>query len=242
MLEIQDISVHYGMIEAMRGVSLKVLPGQIVSLIGANGAGKSSLLNSISGVVPISAGSIRLEGEALDGSSAEKVVGRGVIQVPEGRQVFAQMTVIENLLLGAYSRRKSFTKSDMDSVFELFPRLAERHEQLAGLLSGGEQQMLAIGRALMSQPRFLLLDEPSMGLAPLVVKSIFSTLRVLNSQGMSILLVEQNAKAALKLSDYTYVLTSGKLTREGPSKELLNDDQINEAFLGKRVRNPSVIV
>jgi branched-chain amino acid transport system ATP-binding protein len=235
MLELDSIAVHYGMIEGLRDVSLKVGKGQVVSLIGANGAGKSSLLNAISGVVPTSAGSIRFEGRALEKLGAEQIVEMGVIQVPEGRQVFARMSVLENLRMGAYSRRKSFAVSDMDPVFALFPRLAERRTQLAGLMSGGEQQMLAIGRALMARPKLLLLDEPSMGLAPLVVKMIFSVLRTLNAQGMSILLVEQNAKAALKLSDYSYVLTTGSLSREGLSSELLDDAEVNEAFLGKRV-------
>jgi branched-chain amino acid transport system ATP-binding protein len=235
MLEVDNICVRYGMIEGLQNVSLKVGKGQIVSLIGANGAGKSSLLNAISGVVPTSSGSIRFESQTLARSAAGKIVARGIIQVPEGRQVFAQMTVLENLRMGAYSRRASFAMSDMDAVFALFPRLAERRQQLAGLMSGGEQQMLAIGRALMARPRLLLLDEPSMGLAPLVVKMIFSVLKTLNAQGMSILLVEQNARAALKLSDYGYVLTTGSLSREGVSSALLADAEINEAFLGKRV-------
>lgn len=239
MLEVNNISVQYGMIVGLQNVSLKVAQGQVVSLIGANGAGKSSLLNAISGVVPSQGGAIQFEGKAIEKAGADLIVQSGIVQVPEGRQVFAQMTVLENLRMGAYSRRKDFSPSDMDEVFELFPRLAERRQQLAGLMSGGEQQMLAIGRALMARPKLLLLDEPSMGLAPLVVKMIFSVLRTLNAKGMSILLVEQNAKAALKLSDYTYVLTTGKLSREGRSSDLLDDPEINDAFLGKRVATPS---
>ena len=239
MLEVNNISVQYGMIVGLQNVSLKVAKGQVVSLIGANGAGKSSLLNAISGVVPSHGGTIRFEGQSVEKAGADQIVQSGIVQVPEGRQVFAQMTVLENLRMGAYSRRKDFSPSDMDEVFELFPRLAERRQQLAGLMSGGEQQMLAIGRALMARPKLLLLDEPSMGLAPLVVKMIFSVLRTLNAKGMSILLVEQNAKAALKLSDYTYVLTTGKLSREGRSSDLLDDPEINDAFLGKRVATPS---
>ncbi len=239
MLEVKNISVQYGMIVGLQKVSLKVGKGQVVSLIGANGAGKSSLLNAISGVVPSHGGTIQFEGQSIEKAGADRIVQSGIVQVPEGRQVFAQMTVLENLRMGAYSRRKDFSPSDMDEVFELFPRLAERRQQLAGLMSGGEQQMLAIGRALMARPRLLLLDEPSMGLAPLVVKMIFSVLRTLNAQGMSILLVEQNAKAALKLSDYTYVLTTGRLSREGRSSDLLDDPEINDAFLGKRVATPT---
>lgn len=239
MLEVNNISVHYGMIVGLQNVSLKVGQGQVVSLIGANGAGKSSLLNAISGVVPSTGDGIRFEGQPIGNADAGSIVSRGIVQVPEGRQVFAQMTVLENLRMGAYSRRKQFAMSDMDEVFALFPRLAERRQQMAGLMSGGEQQMLAIGRALMAKPRLLLLDEPSMGLAPLVVKMIFSVLKTLNANGMSILLVEQNAKAALKLSDHTYVLTTGRLSREGRSADLLDDPEINEAFLGKRVATPS---
>jgi len=235
MLELTNISVRYGMIEGLRKVSLRVDAGQIVSLIGANGAGKSTLLNAISGIVPASAGTISFCGTPITRISASQIVGLGVVQVPEGRRVFAQMTVLENLRLGAYPHRKEFQIKDIDTVFDLFPRLAERKQQLAGLMSGGEQQMLAIGRALMTRPKLLLLDEPSMGLAPLIVKTIFSVLHTLNRQGMAILLVEQNAKAALRLSEYGYVLTNGSLTREGPSQALLDDAGINEAFLGKRL-------
>ncbi|WP_427309214.1 ABC transporter ATP-binding protein [Cupriavidus sp. H39] len=177
------------------------------------------------------------DGKAIQSQPAEKIVSLGVVQSPEGRQVFAQMSVLENLMMGAYSRRRSFSNSELDAVFELFPRLYERRTQLAGLMSGGEQQMLAIGRALMTRPRLLLLDEPSMGLAPLVVKAIFSVLKKLNQTGLSILLVEQNAKAAMRLSDYTYVLVNGQLYREGRSIDLLEDAEINEAFLGRHVNN-----
>ncbi len=235
MLELANVSVRYGMIEGLRSVSLSVKEGQVVSLVGANGAGKSTLLNAISGVVPVCGGRISFQGKLISQMSASEVVGLGVVQVPEGRRVFAQMTVVENLRLGAYVHRKQFKASEMDAVFDLFPRLAERRQQLAGLMSGGEQQMLAIGRAMMTRPKLLLLDEPSMGLAPLVVKTIFEVLRMLNQQGMAILLVEQNAKAALRLSDYSYVLTTGSLTRQGPSRDLLDDPKINEAFLGRQV-------
>lgn len=237
MLELKNVSVRYGMIEGLRGVSLRVKERQVVSLIGANGAGKSTLLNAISGIVPTCGGTISFDGQPISRMPASDVVGVGVVQVPEGRRVFAQMTVVDNLRLGAYLHRKRFKPGDMDEVFDLFPRLAERREQLAGLMSGGEQQMLAIGRAMMTKPRLLLLDEPSMGLAPLVVKTIFSVLRTLNEQGMAILLVEQNAKAALRLSEYSYVLTTGALTREGHSQDLLVDPKINEAFLGKRIED-----
>ena len=235
MLELEDVSVRYGMIEGLRKVSMSVQDGQVVSLIGANGAGKSTLLNAISGVVPVCGGEIRFGGQRISRLSASEVVGLGVVQVPEGRRVFAQMTVMDHLRLGAYLHRRRFKPSDMDVVFDLFPRLAERRQQLAGLMSGGEQQMLAIGRAMMTRPRLLLLDEPSMGLAPLVVKTIFEVLRMLNRQGMAILLVEQNAKAALRLSEYSYVLTTGSLTRQGRSQDLLDDPKINEAFLGRKV-------
>lgn len=233
MLELENVAVRYGAIQAVSGVSLKVAKGEVVCLIGANGAGKSSVLNAISGVVPVIAGSITFEGEAIGGTRAVSIVRRGLIQVPEGRLVFPDMTVAENLEMGAYSRRD--TSSDtLAMVMELFPRLNERRTQLAGLMSGGEQQMLAIGRALMAKPRLLLLDEPSMGLAPQVIASIFRTLRRLRDEfGLSILLVEQNAKAALNLADRGYVLVNGVITHSGTSKSLLEDSATQEAFLGR---------
>ncbi len=240
MLDVKGLSVRYGMIDAVSDVSLSVAEGEIVSLIGANGAGKSSLLNAISAIVPSSPGAASFDGRSLRGMSAEEIVQLGLIQVPEGRQIFAQMTVMENLTMGAYTYRRRFARKDMDQVFEIFPRLGERREQAAGLLSGGEQQMLAIGRALMSRPKMLLLDEPSMGLAPIVVKLIFGILRSLHARGIAILLVEQNAKAALTLSERTYVLTNGRITREGRSNSLLDNPEIQEAFLGSQVRREHV--
>lgn len=233
MLEVRDLFVRYGMIEALKGVSLDVHSGEIVSLIGANGAGKSSLINAISRVVPLRGGTITLAGKPIQQEDAEAVVRAGLVQVPEGRQVFASMSVHENLLMGAYSRRRDFKESDLDQIFALFPRLKERRGQAAGLLSGGEQQMLAIGRALMARPKLLLLDEPSMGLAPLVIADIFRILGDLRDRlGCTILLVEQNARAALKLADTGYVLTTGKVSARGPAMELLADPIVQEAFLG----------
>jgi len=233
MLEMRDVVVRYGAIEALKGVSLEVRPGEIVCLIGANGAGKSTVLNAISGVVKVAAGSVAFDDEPLRGKAASVIVRRGVVQVPEGRLVFPDMTVMENLEMGAYSRKGPVNET-LRTVLGLFPRLAERKGQLAGLMSGGEQQMLAIGRALMAAPRLLLLDEPSMGLAPLMVADIFRTLRRLRTElGLSILLVEQNATAALKLADRGYVLTNGTLGLSGPSQVLLNDAATREAFLGR---------
>ncbi len=233
MLELKNIAVRYGAIQALSGVSLQVAKGEVVCLIGANGAGKSSVLNAISGVVPVVDGSITFEGEPIRGARAGAIVRKGLIQVPEGRLVFPDMTVLENLEMGAYSRRDS-TSDTLAMVMELFPRLAERRAQLAGLMSGGEQQMLAIGRALMAKPRLLLLDEPSMGLAPQVIASIFRTLKRLRDDfGVSILLVEQNAKAALKLADRGYVLINGRIANSGSSESLLADSATQEAFLGR---------
>jgi len=233
MLELKNIVVRYGAIQAVSGVSLQVGKGEIVCLIGANGAGKSTVLNAISGVVPVVDGSIMFEGKTIRGARAGAIVRKGLIQVPEGRLVFPDMTVLENLEMGAYSRRDA-TSATLAMVMELFPRLAERKAQLAGLMSGGEQQMLAIGRALMAKPRLLLLDEPSMGLAPLVIADIFRTLKRLRAEfDLSILLVEQNAKAALMLADRGYVLTNGRIAHSGSSKSLLADRATQEAFLGR---------
>ena len=234
MLSLRDVSVRYGPIEALTNVSLDVAPAEIVCLIGANGAGKSTVLNAISGVIRCAAGTISYNGVKLTGAPPAKIVRRGVVQVPEGRLVFPDLTVTENLEMGAYTRMDSELSASFDAVFALFPRLAERRAQLAGLMSGGEQQMLAIGRALMANPSVLLLDEPSMGLAPLVIVEIFRALRRLRDElGLPILLVEQNARAALKLADRGYVLTTGHVTGSGASADLLNDRATHEAFLGQ---------
>lgn len=233
MLKIENLKVRYGMIDAVKGVDLAVETGEIVTLIGANGAGKSSLINAISRLAPVSSGSILLNGRPIHMERPEKIVSQGVIQVPEGRQIFTQMTVRENLMMGAYCRRRNFQDSDLNRVLKLFPRLEERQTQLSGLMSGGEQQMLAIGRALMGNPKLLLLDEPSMGLAPLIIADIFGVIRNLREQlGCTILLVEQNARAALRLADRGYVLTTGTVTAKGASKQLLQDETVQEAFLG----------
>jgi len=233
MLALRDVVVRYGAVQALEGVSIDVAAGEIVCLIGANGAGKSTLLNAVSSVIEVASGSIRFDQAEIRGMRSGRVVRQGLVQVPEGRLVFPDMTVLENLEMGAYSRSDS-PADTLRFVFELFPRLAERSRQLAGLMSGGEQQMLAIGRALMAKPRMLLLDEPSMGLAPLVVADIFRTLRRLRAEfGLSILLVEQNAMAALKLADRGYVLTNGRITASGTSASLLADSATQEAFLGR---------
>ncbi len=239
MLQVAELGVAYRAITALSGVSLHVAQGEIVALVGANGAGKSSLLNAISGVVPARSGEIRFEGGALHGQTPGAIVRRGVVQVPEGRQVFADLTVLENLELGAYARGLRAARGELADIFALFPRLAERRAQLAGYLSGGEQQMLAIGRALMAGPRLLLLDEPSMGLAPLVIGEMFRLLRRLNAErGITMLLVEQNARAALSLSHRGYVLTNGRVTGTGTGAELLADPAVRAAFLGRSARIP----
>ena len=233
MLSLDSVAVHYNAVVGLENGTLKVGQGEVVCLIGANGAGKSTLLNAISAIVPVTSGTIVFDGEELHRMRPERVVRKRVIQVPEGRQVFAQMSVEENLLLGAYARRNEAYGADIERVYATFPRLAERRRQYAGSLSGGEQQMLAIGRALMANPRLLLLDEPSMGLAPIIVEEIFATLRQLHREGLSILLVEQNARAALRFSDRAYVLVNGKVELEGPARDLADHDYVREAFLGK---------
>ena len=234
MLEVKDLHVSYGGIRALRGVSLEVPDGKIVTLIGANGAGKSTLLRTVSGLVRAESGSVTWDGRELLGMPINKILELGVAQVPEGRRVFTNLTVRENLKIGAYLRRdKSAVLRDMDWVFELFPRLKERTWQMAGTLSGGEQQMLAVGRALMSRPKLLLLDEPSLGLAPLVVQDIFTIIREINRQGVTVLLVEQNANMALKIADLAYVLETGNITMSGTGAELLADERVKEAYLGK---------
>lgn len=234
LLEISNLEVRYGGIQALHGLSLKVLKGSIVTLIGANGAGKSTTLRTISGLVSPVAGSIRFDGKEIAGKPAHQIVAQGLAHVPEGRLVFPELTVKENLMMGAYLRRdRKEIASDLEWVEEFFPRLRERIAQLAGTLSGGEQQMLAIGRALMGRPRCLMLDEPSLGIAPLLVETIFARLVDLNRErGLTLLLVEQNASLALKVSDYAYVLETGHIHLEGPSSELKNRPEIQAAYLG----------
>ncbi|ETI88174.1 MAG: ABC transporter related protein [Negativicoccus succinicivorans DORA_17_25] len=233
MLEVNDIHVYYGAIHALKGVSLSVKEGQIVALIGANGAGKSTTLRTISGLLRPKVGDITFEGDSITKKNVQSIVRSGISQVPEGRRIFAPLTVLENLELGAFTRKdKDGVAHDMELVFKRFPRLAERKKQLAGTLSGGEQQMLAMGRALMSRPRLLLLDEPSMGLSPLFVKEIFDIIQHINEQGTTILLVEQNAHMAMSIADYAYVLETGKITLEGPGQELMQSEAVRAAYLG----------
>jgi branched-chain amino acid transport system ATP-binding protein len=235
MLSIANLQVNYGAIEALKGVSLEVRSGEVVTLIGGNGAGKSTLMRAISGLEPAASGSIRFDGAELATVPAHRRVGLGIAQSPEGRQVFADQSVLDNLLLGAYLRRDGDAAigADIDAQFATFPRLQERQHQLAGTLSGGEQQMLAIGRALMARPKLLLLDEPSLGLAPLIVKEIFGVIRDLKARGVTILLVEQMANQALKVADRAYVLKTGRITSSGTARELLADPAVREAYLGK---------
>ncbi len=234
MLKIENLHVSYGGIQALRGISLEVPDGKIVTLIGANGAGKSTTLRTITGLVKAASGSIQWNGEELLGRSIDKIVTSGIAMSPEGRRVFPDMTVLENLKIGAYLRRdKEGIAKDLQWVYDLFPRLKEREWQLAGTLSGGEQQMLAVGRALMSRPKLLLLDEPSLGLAPLVVQDIFSIIREINRQGVTVLLIEQNANMALKIADLAYVLETGRITMSGTGAELLANEKVKEAYLGK---------
>jgi len=218
----------------VKGITLEVPEGKIVTLIGANGAGKSTTLRSIAGLVPIQSGRIHLLGDDITNLSSDRIVSKGVTLVPEGRRVFPDMTVLENLKIGAYLRRdKEGMDHDLQWVYELFPRLKERSWQAAGTLSGGEQQMLAVGRALMSRPKIMMMDEPSLGLAPIIVQGIFDIIREINRQGVTILLIEQNANMALKVADMAYVMETGKITRQGTGQELLNDESIKEAYLGK---------
>ena len=234
MLKIENLHVAYGGIQALRGISLEVPDGKIVTLIGANGAGKSTTLRTISGLVKAASGSISWNGEELLGKPIDKIVTSGIAMSPEGRRVFPDMTVLENLKIGAYLRKdKAEIEKDIQWVYSLFPRLEERHWQLAGTLSGGEQQMLAVGRALMSRPKLMMLDEPSLGLAPLVVQDIFSIIREINRQGVTVLLVEQNANMALKISDQAYMLETGNITMSGTGAELLVNEKVREAYLGK---------
>ena len=234
MLKIENLHVAYGGIQALRGISLEVPDGKIVTLIGANGAGKSTTLRTITGLVKASSGSITWNGEELLGKPIDKIVTTGIAMSPEGRRVFPDMTVLENLKIGAYLRKdKAEIQKDIQWVYSLFPRLEERHWQLAGTLSGGEQQMLAVGRALMSRPKLMMLDEPSLGLAPLVVQDIFTIIREINRQGVTVLLVEQNANMALKIADQAYVLETGNITMSGTGAELLVNEKVREAYRGK---------
>ena len=233
MLKVEDINVYYGAIHAIKGISLEVNDGEIVALIGSNGAGKSTTLRTISGLMKPKTGRIMYDGEDITGVPAHKIVGKGLCQVPEGRHVFANLTVLENLELGAYLRTdKEGIAKDMEMVFEKFPRLLERKNQLSGTLSGGEQQMLAMARALMSRPKLLLLDEPSMGLAPLLIKEIFNIIKEINAGGTTVLLVEQNANMALSIADKAYVLETGRITLSGTAAELASSEEVRKAYLG----------
>jgi branched-chain amino acid transport system ATP-binding protein len=235
MLEISNLHVKYGAIEALKGISLAVKPGQIVTMIGANGAGKSTLLRAVSGLIRVASGSILFEGAEITNHQPHKVVKGGISHAPEGRMIFANLTVKENLEMGAYPRsdRKEIA-IDLERVFELFPRLKERLKQSGGTLSGGEQQMLAIGRALMARPKMLLLDEPSLGIGPILVKAIFATIVEINKEfGMTILLVEQNAHLALKIAHYGYVLETGHIILEGPASDIAHNEQVRKAYLGE---------
>ena len=233
LLEVKDLQVYYGVIRALKGISFHVDQGEIVSLIGANGAGKTTTMQSIMRLIPIKSGSVVYDGNEINKIPGHKLVGMGMSQVPEGRRVFQELTVYENLLLGAYTQKdKKKIKEDIDEICTRFPRLGERKSQIAGTLSGGEQQMLAMGRALMSKPRILLLDEPSMGLSPLLVKEIFKIIRQVNRNGVTVLLVEQNAKMALEIANRAYVLETGTIKMEGEATELANNIEVRKAYLG----------
>ena len=232
LLKVNDIHVYYGAIHAIKGISLEVNEGEIVTLIGANGAGKSTTLNTIAGLLKPRQGSIAFAGMPVDGIAASKMVFKGLSLCPEGRRIFQQMTVKENLEMGAYSRPNEEINPSMERVYGFFPRLKEREKQIAGTLSGGEQQMLAMGRALMSKPRLMMLDEPSMGLAPILVDQIFEIIRELHSSGVTILLVEQNAQMALSVANRAYVMETGRITMEGDADELMHDDNVRKAYLG----------
>lgn len=233
VLDIRGLEVAYGSIQALRGIDIKVPKGQIVALLGANGAGKSTTLRTISGIVASRGGQIKLNGEEILGMSASKITGRGIVQSPEGRQIFPELTVEENLKIGAFTiKDRKQIESNYERVYRYFPRLQERKKQVAGTLSGGEQQMLAIGRALMANPKVLLLDEPSLGLAPLIVRDIFNIIKEINEEGTTVLIIEQNALQTLKIADYAYVLEVGSISMEGPADELIKDKKLIEAYLG----------
>lgn len=236
MLSISGLNVSYNGIHAIKGISLNVPEGKIVALVGANGAGKSTLLRTISGLVPSSSGSINFLGKEITRMPAHRIAREGLALVPEGRKVFAELSIYENLLMGAFARKdKEQIKKDVDWVYNIFPRLRERSSQTAMTLSGGEQQMLAVGRALMSRPKLILLDEPSLGLAPLLIKEVFRVICQINDEGATILLIEQNAMAALHIADYGYVMETGTIVLEGTGKDLLNDSRVKEAYLGESV-------
>lgn len=233
MLEVKDLQVYYGVICALKGISFEVNEGEIVSLIGANGAGKTTMMQSVVGIIPKKGGSVIFDGKDITKMPCHKIVQQGMTQVPEGRRIFQELSVYENLMMGAYTVRNSQQfKEDLESVFARFPRLAERRNQIAGTLSGGEQQMLAMSRALMIRPKLLMLDEPSMGLAPILVDQIFEIIKELNKQGTTILLVEQNANKALEISDRAYVLETGSITLSGTGAELASSDEVRKAYLG----------
>ena len=233
MLSIQGIDVYYGYVQGLKKVSLEIEEGKIVSLLGANGAGKTTTLKAISGLIEIKSGDIRFNDKSIKGMSVEKIVGEGIIQSPEGRQIFPELTVEENLRIGTYTRKdKENIQRSYQKVYEYFPVLKQRKDQYGGTLSGGEQQMLAIGRALMAKPKLLLLDEPSLGLAPLIVKNIFSIIKEINKEGTTVLLVEQNAVQALGISDYAYILETGEIVHQGAAKDLAKDDKVKAAYLG----------
>ena len=235
MLNVENLVVSYGGIEALKGISLNVPDGKIITLIGANGAGKSTLLRTIIGLVKPESGKISYNEKEITSLNSQKIVTTGITLVPEGRRVFSNLTVLENLKIGAYMRNdKAEIEKDIEWIYSMFPRLQERNWQLAGTLSGGEQQMLAVGRALMCRPKLIMMDEPSLGLAPLVIKDIFRIIQEINAKGMTILLIEQNANMALKIADWAYVLETGRITMEGTGKELLENPQIREAYLGKK--------
>ena len=234
LLEIKDLEVNYGVIKAIKGVSFDVNEGEIIALIGANGAGKTTILHTITGLIQAKKGSIVFDGKELTKTPPHKIVSMGMAHVPEGRRIFQQLSVLENLKLGAYTRKdKSEIASTLKMVYERFPRLEECKNQVAGTLSGGEQQMLAMGRALMSKPRIILMDEPSMGLSPLLVSEIFDIIKVINESGTTVLLVEQNAKKALSIADRAYVLETGNITLSGDAKDLINDESVKKAYLGE---------
>ena len=234
LLEINNLEVHYGVIHALKGISFEVNEGEIIALIGANGAGKTTTLHTISGILQASSGNIIYDGKDITKVQAHKIVNLGISQVPEGRRVFAQLSVLENLKLGAFIRKdKDGIEEDLRNIYERFPRLEERKNQLAGTLSGGEQQMLAMGRALMSRPRIILMDEPSMGLSPIYVSEIFDIIKSINKDGTTVLLVEQNAKEALSIADRAYVLETGMIALSGDAKDLMNNDTVKKAYLGE---------
>lgn len=236
MIKIEDLVVSYGGIEALKGISLEVPSGKIVTLVGSNGAGKSTTLKAVVGLVKPKSGSITYEGIDLTKLNTEEMVKKGIALVPEGRRVFADLTVIENLKIGAYSRKdKKGIEEDIEKVYKLFPRLKERSWQAAGTLSGGEQQMLAIGRALMGRPKLIMMDEPSLGLAPIIVKEVFEIIKKINKEGVTVLLIEQNANAALKIADVGYIMETGRITLKGEGKDLVNNDEIKKAYLGKLI-------